>query len=291
MRILITGSRGQVGEALQLRFQDRGEVLALDRAALDLANADAIRAAVRRFKPELILNAAAYTAVDRAESDEVSAQAINGKAPGILAAEARRLDALLLHYSTDYVFDGRKNAPYIEEDPTGPLGVYGRTKLAGEQAIAASGCRHLILRSSWIYGARGQNFMLTMLRLARERPQLRVVNDQIGAPTWSHSLADMTLELLDRDPPSGIYHATDGGETSWHGFATEILKLAGIATPIVAIPTEDYPTPAQRPRNSRLDNEKRIVAGGTQQPWEDSLRECLGELQSSVEGQESREKP
>lgn len=279
MRILLTGKDGQLGGALQKGLAPLGELLALGRPELDLANTSALSAALRSFKPDLIVNAAAYTAVDRAESEAELAQAINARAPGILAEEARRLGSRLIHYSTDYVFDGRKNAPYVEEDPTAPLNVYGHSKLAGEAAIAASGCRHFILRTSWVYGARGQNFLLSMLRLGRERPQLRVVNDQIGAPTWCESLARMTLEMLGQEVDTGLYHATDSGHTSWHGFAAEIFRLAKIATPLQAIPSEDYPTPAQRPRNSRLDNSKRLRAtGGTQRPWNESLAECLREL-------------
>ena len=278
MRILLTGKNGQIGGALQSALESKGDVLALGRAELDLANADAIIAAVRRFKPQLIVNAAAYTAVERAESEAELADAINAKAPAVLAAEAKRLDALLLHYSTDYVFDGRKTTPYIETDPTGPLNAYGRSKLGGEHAISASGCRHLILRTSWVYGARGQNFLLNVLRLGRERPQLRVVNDQIGAPTWCRHVAQMSLQMLEEERDSGIYHATDGGSTSWQGFATEIFKLTGIQTPVFGIASEDYPTPAQRPRNSRLDNAKRLAIGGTQRAWQEGLSECLREL-------------
>jgi dTDP-4-dehydrorhamnose reductase len=277
LRILLSGKNGQVGFALQNRLAALGELYAMDRSELDLTRPDTLRAAVRRCNPDLIVNAAAYTAVDRAESETALAQAVNATAPGVLAEEARRLGALLVHYSTDYVFDGRKNTPYVEADRTGPLNSYGKTKLEGERAIAESGCRHLILRTSWVYGARGQNFMLSMLRLGRERPELRVVNDQIGTPTWCERLAAMTLELLDTGA-EGLYHATDGGETSWHGFATEIFRLAGIATPVTPIPSEDYPTPAQRPRNSRLDNTKRLAAGGSQRPWQESLAACLNSL-------------
>lgn len=274
MRILLSGKNGQMGWALQSRLAGLGEVYAMDRVEMDLNNPDTLRTVVRRHRPDLIVNCAAYTAVDRAESEPDLAQAVNATAPGILAEEAKKLGALLLHYSTDYVFDGRKNAPYAESDPVAPLNVYGRTKLEGEQAIAAAGCRHLILRTSWVYGAHGRNFLLSVLRLGRERPELRIVNDQIGAPTWSESLADMSIELLKAEA-EGLFHATDGGETSWHGFASEILRLGGVATPVLPIPSEDYPTPAQRPRNSRLDNGKRVAAGGTQRPWNEALAACM----------------
>jgi dTDP-4-dehydrorhamnose reductase len=257
-------------------------VKAYDRAGLDLADAPRLAAAVRALQPEAIVNAAAYTAVDKAESEREAAFAVNATGPGVLAEEAKRIGALLVHYSTDYVFDGEKRTPYVEDDATHPLGVYGASKLAGEEAIRKTGCRHLILRTSWVYGPRGKNFMLTMLRLAKERPELRVVDDQIGAPTSSIEIARATARVLAHAPRSpelsGLFHLAAQGQTSWYGFAQAILARAGIATPIVAIPTEGYPTPARRPRNSRLDCSRlRETFGVTLAPWQDGLAEAIAE--------------
>ncbi len=284
MKILLTGQNGQVGWALSPGLAALGELRAVDQPAFDLARPDTMIALLREFTPDVIVNPAAYTAVDRAESERDAAFAVNGAAPGLLAEEARRLGALLIHYSTDYVFDGGKDTPYVESDSPAPLNVYGASKLEGERAIAASGCRYLILRTSWVYGTHGQNFLLSMLRLGRERPQLRVVDDQIGAPTWAGSLAEMSLALLQDEiagrAASGLYHATDGGETSWYGFAQEIFKHATIETPILPIPTTEYPTPARRPRNSRLNNDKRLAVSSTQmqRAWRESLSECMRRL-------------
>jgi dTDP-4-dehydrorhamnose reductase len=294
MRVLVTGSRGQVGSEVARVLEGLAEVTAHDRTTLDLADAAAIAARVRESRPDVIVNAAAYTAVDQAESDEPRAHAVNAAAPAVLAAEARRLGAVLLHFSTDYVFDGNKAAPYIEEDATAPLGAYGRTKLEGERAIAASGCDHAILRTSWVYGPHGKNFMLTMLRLGRERGELRVVDDQHGAPTSSLQLAALTRALLapegriDRASldrvraGSGIYHATAAGETTWCGFARAIFEAgpAGMPKPrVVAIATKDYPTPARRPANSRLSNEKLARNFGVRIPdWRNGLAEALSRL-------------
>lgn len=275
MRILLTGAGGQVGWELKSTLAALGEVRAFDRARLDLADTPRLIAAVRAMQPDAIVNAAAYTAVDKAETEREAAFAVNATAPRVLAEEARRAGVLLVHYSTDYVFDGGKATPYVEDDSTGPLGVYGESKLAGEQAIAASGCRHLILRTSWVYGPRGRNFLLTMLRLAKERPELRVVDDQLGAPTSSLAIARATATLLDRRA-QGLYHMTAAGETSWCGFARAILKRAGIATPVIAIRTEDYPTPARRPRNSRLDcGRLRADFSLVLPPWEKGLSEVM----------------
>ncbi|HEX9183652.1 MAG TPA: dTDP-4-dehydrorhamnose reductase, partial [Burkholderiales bacterium] len=252
MKILLLGRNGQVGWELERTLAPLGELKAFDRAALDLADVPRLAAAVRALQPEVIVNAAAYTAVDKAETDREAAFAVNATAPRVLAEEAKRIGALLVHYSTDYVFDGEKQAPYVEDDATHPINVYGESKLAGEQAITKSGCRHLILRTSWVYGPRGKNFMLTMLRLAKERPELRVVDDQVGAPTSSPEIARATIALLEKRA-EGLYHMTAGGETSWCGFARAILAQARIAIPVVPIRTEEYPTPARRPRNSRLD--------------------------------------
>jgi dTDP-4-dehydrorhamnose reductase len=273
LRILLTGRNGQVGWELQKALAPLGELTALGRAELDLSDARRLREAVRAANPDVIVNAAAYTAVDKAESEREAAFAVNATAPGVLAGEAKRNGALLVHYSTDYVFDGTKPAPYVEEDEPNPLNVYGASKLAGERAIAASGCRHLILRTSWVYGPRGANFYLTMLRLARERPELRVVDDQVGAPTSSLAIARATAQLL-RPGAHGLYHLSAAGRTSWCGFARAILGRAGIATPVVAIRTEDYPAPAKRPRNSRLDCSRlRADFGVALAPWEEGLAE------------------
>lgn len=273
MRLLLAGATGQVGWELRKTLAPLGEVRALDRYGLDLADTPTLIASVRALQPAIIVNAAAYTAVDKAESERDEAFAINATGPRVLAEEAKRIGALLVHYSTDYVFDGEKSSPYVEEDPTHPLSVYGKSKLAGEEAIAKSGCRHLVLRTSWVYGPRGRNFYLTMLRLAKERPELRVVDDQVGAPTSSLEIARATATLIEKGA-QGLYHMTAGGETSWCGFARAILRQAGIGTPVVPIRTEDYPTPAKRPRNSRLDCSKlRREHGVSLVPWEEALAE------------------
>lgn len=290
-RILLTGKNGQVGWELQRTLASLGQVIALDSAALDLADADAIRRKVREVQPHIIVNPAAYTAVDKAESETDLAMSINGIAPGIFAEEAKKLNALFVHYSTDYVFDGSKVGAYKEDDMPAPLSVYGKTKLAGEQAIRAAGCNHLILRTSWVYGARGKNFLLTMLRLARERSELRIVDDQIGAPTWCRSLGEITAQMLAQlyapgagsealTRASGTYHLTSAGSVSWHGFAAEIIRLAEIqpAPNLVPIPSREYPTPAVRPLNSVLSNDKLLRAFGLQAgSWQDNLQLCMQE--------------
>lgn len=273
MRILLTGATGQVGWELRTALAPLGEVKFLDRFGLDLADVPTLVASVRALQPDVVVNAAAYTAVDKAESERDQAFAVNATAPRVLAEEAKRIGAFLVHYSTDYVFDGEKSAPYVEEDATRPINAYGESKLAGEQAIRRSGCRHLVLRTSWVYGPRGRNFYLTMLRLAKERPELKVVDDQVGAPTSSLEIARATATLLARGA-QGLYHMTAAGETTWYGFARAILKGAGIATPVAAIRTEDYPTPAKRPRSSRLDCAKlRAQHGVALAPWEQALAE------------------
>ncbi|MEX2199301.1 MAG: dTDP-4-dehydrorhamnose reductase [Burkholderiales bacterium] len=275
MRILLTGRNGQVGWELLKALAPLGEIVAPARAELDLRDAARIREVVRAANPDVIVNAAAYTTVDKAESERDAAFALNAGAPGVLAEEAKRSGALLVHYSTDYVFDGTKPSPYVEEDAPNPINVYGESKLEGERAIAVSGCRYLILRTSWVYGPRGSNFMLTMLRLAKERPELRVVDDQVGAPTSSLEIARATATLLAKGA-LGLYHMTAAGETSWCGFARAILERAGIAMPVTAIRTEDYPTPAKRPRNSRLDCSRlRADFGVTLAPWDEALAETM----------------
>lgn len=268
MKILLTGCGGQLGRELKRSLACLGEIVACDHRQLDLADPDTLREAVRSIAPDIIVNAAAYTAVDKAEDEPALAHAINAVAPGILAEEASCLGALLIHYSTDYVFDGRNPAPYTENDTTAPLSAYGRSKLAGEKAIVAAADRHLIFRTSWVYGLHGANFMKTMLRLARrscetadELPApLRVVGDQCGAPTWTRHLADATALILgQRDLPDGLYHLNAAGETSWHGYAEAIFAEArriGVLekSPVVhRITSADYPLPAPRPANSRLD--------------------------------------
>jgi dTDP-4-dehydrorhamnose reductase len=282
LKILLLGRNGQVGWELERALAPLGEITALGRAELDLADVPRLAATVRTLQPGVIVNAAAYTAVDKAESDRDAAFAVNATAPRVLGEEAKRIRALLVHYSTDYVFDGAKGAPYVEDDATHPLNVYGASKLAGEEAIRKSACRHLILRTSWVYGPRGANFMLTMLRLAKERPELRVVDDQLGAPTSSKSIADATATVLARALESprlgGLYHLAAAGETSWCGFAREILAQAGLATPVVPIPTEQYPTPARRPRDSRLDCARlRETFGVTLARWEEALARAMAE--------------
>jgi dTDP-4-dehydrorhamnose reductase len=291
--ILVTGVNGQVGYELLRSLQGLGRVVGLDRAALDLDSPDAIRRVVREVKPTIIVNPAAYTAVDKAESDVEGAQRLNVDAPAVLAEEAKRLGAALVHYSTDYVFDGTKDTPYVETDAVNPQNVYGKTKLEGEQAIAASGCDHLILRTSWVYGTRGKNFLLTMLKLGAERPELRVVADQIGAPTWSNSIATVTAHIVaqglaaqrggDADwwrERSGVYHFSATGETSWHGFAEAIfdIAMAEKAPKVLPIPASDYPVPAKRPANSRMAADKLVKTFGVQLPaWDEALRLCLAD--------------
>ncbi len=287
MKILITGQHGQVSRELQLRLQGLGELIVLGRDRLDLADAEQIRQQVRGNRPGLIINAAAHTAVDLAESEPDAAYAINATAPGILAEEAKALGVPLIHYSTDYVFDGSKPAPYTEADTPNPLGVYGQSKLAGEQAIAAVGGEYLILRTSWVYSNHGKNFLLTMQRLLQEKPHMRIVADQIGAPTWAGTIANSTRVLIERWQAGeagqwGTYHLTARGETSWFGFAQAIgehLRAQGKAcAELEAIPSSAYPTPAKRPLNSRLDCSRLQQQWHVSQPqWQDALRECLAE--------------
>lgn len=281
MKILLTGRDGQVGWELQRSLASCGELLATGRAELDLLDPGAVRAAVRAAKPEVIVNAAAYTDVDRAQSDAETATRVNAVAAGVLAEEAKRLGALLVHYSTDYVFDGEKGEPYLEDDTPHPLNVYGESKLGGERAIRATGVRHLILRTSWVYSGRGRNFLLTMLRLAREGKELRVVDDQRGAPTSARDLADATAALLARPESSGTFHMTAGGATTWHGFAGEIFARAGLPTKVAAIRSAEFPRPARRPRDSRLDNGKLLGTFGIQLPeWRQGLRDCLAQVRA-----------
>jgi dTDP-4-dehydrorhamnose reductase len=283
--ILLIGTNGQVGCELNRILPRVGDVTALDRSQLDLSRSEEIRKAIRAVRPQWIVNAAAYTAVDKAESEPSVARAINAEAPAVMAEEVKRSGAFLIHYSTDYVFDGLKTSPYDENDPTNPQNVYGKTKLEGEQAIQASGAPHLIFRTAWVYATTGKNFLLTMLRLATQREELRVVSDQIGAPILSGEIAKATMQIISQlcaqtnvpsamTEVSGVYHMTAAGETSWAGFAKAILeeaasiapdtpwfaqttgKLPLIASRVVPIRTSDYPTPARRPAYSVLSNER-----------------------------------
>jgi len=286
VKILLTGKAGQVGWELERRLPPLGQVVAFDHASLDLADPDQIIARVREVRPGLIINAAAYTDVDRAESEPELAMQINAAAPQTLAEEAKRLGALLIHYSTDYVFDGTKPTPYLETDPPNPISAYGRSKLEGERAVQASGCRHLVLRTSWVYGLRGRNFLLTILRLARERRELRVVDDQVGAPTWCRDIATATAQLTkeaEAGKTGSLYHLTAGGATSWYGFACEILKARGIDTSVRAISTREYPVPARRPANSVLSSAAISARWKVDLPeWQVSLAICLREASSAA---------
>jgi dTDP-4-dehydrorhamnose reductase len=281
MKILLTGCMGQVGFELQRSLAVLGEVVAMDRSRCDLADPESMRAAVRAERPNIVVNAAAYTAVDKAEQEADLAERVNGLAPGVLAEEAESLGALLVHYSTDYVFDGLQESPYKERDATGPAGVYGRTKLAGEDAVRSATQRHVILRTSWVYG----------LRVMRERDALRVVGDQIGAPTGAALIADVTAQMLGRylnavnEPfPYGTYHLAAKGETSWYDYAVLIGRLAREAgvplkvqpEQIQRITTEEYPLPARRPASSRLETSRlRSAFGLTLPPWEEGVRQAL----------------
>lgn len=283
MRILLTGRNGQVGWELQEALAPLGEVTALARADLDLQEFARISEVVRAAKPDAIVNAAAYTAVDRAECERDLAHAVNATAVGVLAQEARKLDALLVHYSTDYVFDGSKGSPYTETDPTCPINVYGRSKLAGEMAIRSSGCRFLILRTSWIYAERGQNFLLAILRKTRTARELRVVTDQIGAPTSAGLVARATAVAVARTVEarelSGLYHVSARGETSWRGFAQAIVSAAGIDADVIPIQSSEYPSAARRPAYSVLDSTKFAQAFGFDLPvWSAYLGDVLRRL-------------
>lgn len=290
-KILLTGINGQVGNALYPKLQALGEVVALDRNQLDLSKPDHIREVVQHIKPDLIINPAAYTAVDKAETEPELAHAINGIAPGILAEEAAEMNALLVHYSTDYVFDGTKTTPYNETDEPNPLSVYGASKLAGEQAIQVVEGSHIIFRTSWVYGTYGKNFMRTILKLAAERDNLNIVADQFGSPTSSESIADATISSLQQwnSGNSGIYHLVNSGETTWHGFAKAIVTQYEIlqekrnwpnlkikAQNIRGITSAEYPTPAHRPQNSRMNSEKLKNSYGIVMPaWEQALEEVM----------------
>jgi dTDP-4-dehydrorhamnose reductase len=292
LKILLTGKTGQVGFQLERCLQGLGQVIALNSTQMNLADLDQVRAVVREHQPNLIVNPAAYTAVDLAEREPELAMKINGEAPGVLAEEARKLGAALIHYSTDYVFDGSKQGAYVEDDATNPLNVYGISKLAGEQAIAAVGVPHLILRTSWVYGMYGKNFLRTVMRLAQERDELRIVADQFGAPTWARTVADTTAHIVARlqagvsskdglaqeawEQHAGIYHLTAQGHTTWYGFTKAILNHQSIAKKptVTPIRSEEYPVPAKRPTNSVLSCERLINTFCGLPQWDEALRLC-----------------
>jgi dTDP-4-dehydrorhamnose reductase len=296
MKIVLLGKNGQVGWELQRALAPLGELIALDRRgpagqSADLAHPETVAAIVRELRPDVVVNAAAYTAVDKAESEPALARAINAAAPAALARESAAAGAWLVHYSTDYVFDGSGNQPRDETALTAPLSVYGATKLEGEQAIAASGARHLVFRTSWVYAARGGNFARTMLRLGAERDHLRVIDDQIGTPTGAELIADVTAHALRRamaEPQlSGLYHLAAAGETSWHGYACRVIEAArakGLPVKvareaIAAVPSSQFPTPAARPKNSRLDTTKlRRTFGLELSPWQAGVDRLLAEI-------------
>jgi dTDP-4-dehydrorhamnose reductase len=289
LRILLIGKTGQVGFEANRTLATIGDVIALDYPEIDLADAESIRLVVRATAPTLIVNTAAYTSVDKAEAEPDVANAVNGIAPGILAKEAKNCGAAIIHYSTDYVYDGKKQAPYVETDETNPLSVYGRTKLSGDEAVAAAGAPYLIFRTSWVYGLRGRNFLLTMRRLARERELLRVVDDQYGAPTWSRLIAEACAQIVAQMKPaivermraaSGVYHMTSGGETTWFRFAEALLandplRFEQIVKKLEPISTLDYPTAAQRPMCSVLDGTRLYETFGLRLPnWSAALDLC-----------------
>lgn len=292
IRVLLVGKDGQVGTELQRTLAPLGDIFAVDRDTCDLTRPEEVRATVREAAPRIIINVAAHTAVDQAESEPELAFALNADGPRLLAEEARRCGAALIHYSTDYVFDGRKREPYVESDPANPLGVYGRSKLAGEQAVMTAGVPHMILRTSWVYGLHGRNFLLTIMRLAREKPELRIVADQFGTPNWAAALAAATAEIVRKaaaggDPVraigvrGGVYHLTCRGRTSWHGFASAIVERLhargeGPLVPVVPISTADFPTPARRPANSVLEGSALARAWSVMLPdWRTALEACL----------------
>lgn len=284
MRILLTGRTGQIGSELERSLAKVGEVVATDRAELDLLDLNAIQKGIEKAAPEIVVNAAGYTAVDRAESERELAFRVNSEAVRRIGMAAASLGALVVHFSTDYVFDGEKKAPYAETDPPNPLNVYGASKFAGERALAATGCRHFIFRTSWVYGPRGSNFLLAILDAARTKRELRVVNDQRGAPTSAAAIADAISRVLSRadvfsGKTGGIYHMTAAGETTWHGFASAIVDGAGLKIPVVPIRSEGYPVAARRPKNSLLENSKLFEAFGIAlRDWREDVAAVLAAI-------------
>jgi dTDP-4-dehydrorhamnose reductase len=302
LKIVIVGRNGQLAWEANQRFQGLGDVMCIGRPEIDLTDIERLRGEIRRIKPSVIINAAAYTAVDQAESQPETAMKINSQAPAAMAEEAKRLGALFITYSTDYVFDGKKTSPYEEVDPAAPLNVYGASKLSGERAVEAVGGNYLIFRTSWVYGARGKNFLRTIAKLAAEKPELKIVDDQVGAPTWSRDLAEATRKIIEQlinqsaseklpvgealGDGRGIYHMTAAGSVSWCGFAAAIIEEMGKRNSsksnlakVLPIPTSEYPTPAARPHNSRLCNDKlKNSFGVTLPPWRASLTAVMDEL-------------
>jgi dTDP-4-dehydrorhamnose reductase len=293
MNIIILGANGQVGHELQQSLKSMGNVIPLDRNKADLGKLDEVKQVLIDLKPDVIVNAAAYTAVDKAEAEPELAMLINGKAPGVIAEVVKTLDALFVHYSTDYVFDGTKNTAYTEDDKPNPINVYGKTKLAGEIAVQKSGCKYLIFRTSWVYSLHGHNFLKTILRLANEREELKIVDDQFGGPTWARTIADKTSECIPlaieninkNQFKSALYHLTSTGETSWYGFAKNIIEKAtnnGQDLKIKKVnpqPTSAYPTPAKRPMYSCLATKKISRDFSIELPdWSSALEECMQEL-------------
>lgn len=297
MKLLVTGANGQVGWELSRSLLPLGDVIALDHRRCDLSQPELLPSLIRGIKPDVIVNAAAYTAVDKAEQEEQLATAINGAAVGVLAEESRKAGILLVHYSTDYVFDGIKKTPYIEEDAPHPINAYGRSKLAGETAMCQAGGAYVILRTSWVYAGRGHNFMRTMLRLAGERDELRIVDDQIGTPTWAHDIADATAQVIlairreqaEGRFASGIFNLTASGATSWHKFAGAIFEdarrhgLLQRVPQLKPIPSAEYPTPAARPKNSRLAGERLRKRFGIALPdWKQRLSLCIEAMKTTA---------
>lgn len=301
MKILLTGGNGQVGWELIRALLPLGEVIVTNRAQADLADLDNLRRTVQKYSADVIVNAAAYTAVDKAETEENLALRINAEAPGVLAEEAKKTGALLIHYSTDYVFDGTKISAYAEDDAPNPVNIYGQSKLTGEKAVQATGVDYLILRTSWVYAARGHNFLKSVLRLAAEREELNIVADQIGSPTWARLIAETTAHVIRQSMlerrsggfDSGLYHLTSAGETSWHGFAqtiVDIVRQQGNQTLknriINPIPTADYPLPAKRPANSLLSTSRLERHFGLKMPaWDKALKLCMEDMAAFVNHQ------
>jgi dTDP-4-dehydrorhamnose reductase len=297
MRILLFGKNGQVGYELNQLLPSIGEVTALGREEADFTEPESLREIVRMAKPDVIVNAAAYTAVDKAESDAETAMAVNGYAPGVIAEECKQLRALLIHYSTDYIFDGEKKTPYVEDDEPNPISEYGRSKLEGERAIIKSGCDYLILRTSWVYSARGSNFLLSILRLAKEKQELNIVDDQTGSPTWARDIAEITGNIilasekqrLTSEFTSGVYNLVSSGTTTWFDFAREIVDIATaldvndgfVVNQILPISSENYQTPAKRPLYSVLSTDKiESHFGFSPMEWKSSLRSCIASMNS-----------
>jgi dTDP-4-dehydrorhamnose reductase len=293
MKILLAGKSGQLGWELARALMTLGDVIVVGRDQMDMSSPGSVRDVLRAVKPDMIVNAAAYTAVDKAESQKDIAMAVNAHAPGVMAEEAKKTGALLIHYSTDYVFDGGKTTgPYTEDDEVNPVSQYGITKLEGDKAIMASGARHLIFRSSWVYGGRGHNFLLTMLRLARDRGEIKVVDDQVGSPTWCRAMAEATAQVTAMvtgrggavyDGAWGIYNMACGGQVTWRGFASAILGKTGSPAKAIPITTDQYPTPAHRPAYSVLSMRKLEKTFGVTMPhWERALELCIEDMREKA---------